>query len=120
MKLFKLFAAVAVLSMFFACGNAKEEKQDQKQDQKVEQKVDVNGLVNLGDYTIHVLDPIYPKPELNMKENIEYLRKENYRVWKELYEKTYGIPLEYTTLDKSKIELIKSNNFLDSALNCFI
>ncbi len=45
MKLFKLFAAVAVLSMFFACGNAKEEKQDQKQDQKVEQKVDVKSLV---------------------------------------------------------------------------
>lgn len=70
-----------------------------------EQKVDENGMVNYGDYTIHILDPIYPKPELNTKENIEYLRKENYRVWKELYEKTYGIPLEYTTIDKSKIEI---------------
>lgn len=68
-------------------------------------KVDENGLQNYGDYTIHVLNPIYPKPKLNAKENIEYLRKENYRVWKELYEKTYGIPLEYTTLDKSKIEI---------------
>lgn len=70
-----------------------------------EQKVDENGLQNYGDYTIHVLDPIYPKPELNTKENIDYLRKENYRVWKELYEKTYGIPLEYTTQHKSKIEI---------------
>ena len=70
-----------------------------------EQQVDENGLQNFGDYTIHVLDPIYPKPELNAKENVDYLRKENYRVWKELYEKTYGIPLEYTTLDKSKIEI---------------
>lgn len=70
-----------------------------------EQKVDENGLQNYGNYTIHVLDPIYPKPELNTKENIEYLRKENYRVYKDLYEKTYGIPLEYTTLDKSKIEI---------------
>ena len=70
-----------------------------------EQKVDENGLQNYGDYIIHVLDPIYPKAELNSKENIEYLRKENYRVWKELYEKTYDIPLEYTTLDKSKIEI---------------
>ena len=70
-----------------------------------EEKVDKNGLQNFGDYTIHVLDPIYPKPELNAKENIEYLRKENYRVCKDLYEKTYGIPLEYTTLDKSKIEI---------------
>jgi len=70
-----------------------------------EQKIDENGLQNFGDYTIHVLDPIYPKPELNAKENIEYLRKENYRVWKELYVKTYGIPLEYTTIDKTKIEI---------------
>ena len=67
--------------------------------------VDENGLKNYGDYTIHVLDPIYPKPELNVKENIDYLRQENYRVWKETYEKTYGIPLEYTTIDKSKIEI---------------
>lgn len=70
-----------------------------------EQKVDENGFQNFGDYTIHILDPIYPKPELNVKENIEYMRIENYRVWKELYEKTYGIPLEYTTIDKSKIEI---------------
>lgn len=70
-----------------------------------EQKVDENGMQNYGDYTIHVLDPIYPKAELDKKENIEYLRKENYRVWKEVYEKTYGIPLIYTTLDKSKIEI---------------
>ena len=69
-----------------------------------EQKVDENNCVNFGDYTIHVLDPIYPKPELNAKENIEYLRKENYRVWKELYEKTYEQTLEYTTVDKSKIK----------------
>ena len=68
-------------------------------------KVDNNGFQNFGDYTIHVLKPIYPKPELNAKENIEYLRKENYRVWKELYEKTYSIPLIYTTLDKSKIKI---------------
>ncbi len=68
-----------------------------------EQKVDEKGLMNLCDYTIHVLDPIYPKAELNAKENIEYLRQENYRVWKELYEKTYGEKLEYTTVDKSKI-----------------
>ena len=70
-----------------------------------EKIIDENGYQNFGDYTIHILDPIYPKPELNAKENIEYLRKENYRVWKEVYEKTYGIPLEYTTIDKSKIEI---------------
>lgn len=67
--------------------------------------VDKNGFQNFGDYTIHVLDPIYPKCELNLKENIEYLRKENFRVWKEIYEKTYKVPLKYTTIDKSKIKI---------------
>lgn len=70
-----------------------------------EQSVDENGLKNLGDYTIHVLDPIHPKPKLNAKENIEYLRKENFRVWQELYEKTYHTPLEYKTKDNSKIKI---------------
>ena len=69
------------------------------------EKVDKNGLQNFGDYTIHILNPINPKPELNLKENIDYLKKENFKAWKELYEKTYGTPLEYTTLDKSKIEI---------------
>lgn len=70
-----------------------------------ENTVDNNGLQNFGDYTIHVLDPIYPKPELSLKENIEYLKQENFKVWKNIYEKTYGIALEYTTLDKSKIKI---------------
>jgi len=70
-----------------------------------EQKIDKNGLANFGDYTIHILDPIYPKSEFNLKENVEYLKTENYRVWKELYENVYNIPLEYTTIDKSKIKI---------------
>ena len=69
------------------------------------QPVDKNGFQNFGDYTIHILDPIYPKAELTLKENIEYLRKENYLMWKNCYEKTYGIPLKYTTIDKSKIRI---------------
>lgn len=46
-------------------------------------------------YTIWFLPPIYPKQNLSLKENIEYLKNENYRVWKELYEKVYNTPLRY-------------------------
>ena len=70
-----------------------------------DEKIDKNGLQNYGDYTIHILDPIYPNPNLNVKENIDYLRKENFKVWKDLYEKVYVVPLEYSTLDKSKIKV---------------
>lgn len=70
-----------------------------------ETKIDENGFQNFGDYTIHVLDPIYPKPEFNTKENIDYMRNKNYNVWKNIYEKTYEIPLEYSTINKFKIEI---------------
>ena len=50
---------------------------------------------NIPAYTIWFLPAIYPKAELSEKENAEYLKDENYRVWKELYEKVYGIPLKY-------------------------
>ena len=46
-------------------------------------------------YTLHILPPIYPKEELTSTENATYLQKENYRVWKELYEKVYGVALSY-------------------------
>lgn len=46
-------------------------------------------------YTVWFLPPIFLKDELSEKENTEYLKDENYRVWKELYEKVYGIPLKY-------------------------
>lgn len=49
------------------------------------------------EYTVHISKAIYPKPELNLHENCEYLKEENYRIWKEIYETTYGIPLQYAT-----------------------
>ena len=48
------------------------------------------------EYTIHISKPIYPDASLNHSENVESMRRANYEVWKEIYEKTYGIPLEYT------------------------
>ncbi len=49
------------------------------------------------EYTIHIGEPIYPKSELSYKENMRYMAKENYRVWKEIYEKEYDMPLIYYT-----------------------
>lgn len=46
-------------------------------------------------YTLHFLPPIYKKPELTDKENEEYMKTENYRMWKEVYESEYGIKLDY-------------------------
>ena len=54
------------------------------------------------EYTIHVLNPIYPKDGLTKAENTRYLMEENARVWKEIYESTYGVPLSYTTVEKSE------------------
>lgn len=47
------------------------------------------------EYTLHFLPPIYPNKNLKFKENVEMLRLKNYEMWKDVYEKTYGIPLEY-------------------------
>ena len=49
------------------------------------------------EYTITVGKPIYPQESLSYKDNIEYLMAENFATWKEIYEKTYDMPLEYTT-----------------------
>jgi len=57
-------------------------------------RVGRNGL-DVPAYTVWICEPIYPKDELAPHENTEYLRAENFRVWKELYERVYGEPLRY-------------------------
>lgn len=47
------------------------------------------------EYTIHIAPPLYPDPKKSAVENVAYLRDENYRIWKEIYEESYGIPLSY-------------------------
>lgn len=46
-------------------------------------------------YTVHVLEPIYPNPELSRQENTDRMMKENYNAWVNVYEKVYGKKLEY-------------------------
>lgn len=47
------------------------------------------------EYTAHVSAPIYPDANKNRKENIQMMMKQNYSIWKNIYESTYGIPLTY-------------------------
>jgi 1-acyl-sn-glycerol-3-phosphate acyltransferase len=49
------------------------------------------------EYTIHICAPIYPDPAKSRSVNVNEMMQKNYDVWKDLYEKTYGIPLEYDT-----------------------
>ena len=47
------------------------------------------------EYTLHILEPIYPDPQKTDKENIQWMKDKNYEMWKNVYETTYGIPLTY-------------------------
>lgn len=49
------------------------------------------------EYTVHILPAIYPEGGRNIRERSEEMCKKNYAAWKEIYESTYGIKLEYTT-----------------------
>lgn len=48
------------------------------------------------EYTLHFLPAIYPDENKTVKENMEFLKDKNYAMWKEVYEKVYGIPLTYS------------------------
>lgn len=47
------------------------------------------------EYTVHIEKPIYADESKSKQENIKYMMEENYRIWKEIYEREYGIPLTY-------------------------
>ena len=53
------------------------------------------------EYTIHVCKPIYPNVNKDRAQNIANMRDANYEAWKQVYEKTYGIPLTYATVDSN-------------------
>ena len=50
------------------------------------------------EYTIHILEPIYPDPLKSKNENINMMMDKNYALWKDLYEKTYEKPLVYGSM----------------------
>lgn len=47
------------------------------------------------EYTIHVAEPIYPNPDKSKEANVREMMQKNFEVWKEIYEETYGVPLQY-------------------------
>lgn len=51
------------------------------------------------EYTIHIGAPIYPDATLPYGKRVEALMAENSRVWKDIYENEYHIPLSYTTAE---------------------
>ena len=57
-------------------------------------KIDSDGTF-VQAYTVWFLPPIYPPKDLSVKEKTDYMAEENYKVWKELYEKVYQTPLTY-------------------------
>ncbi len=46
-------------------------------------------------YTVHVLEPIYPDSFKNRRQNATEMREQNAKAWKDVYERVYGVDLEY-------------------------
>lgn len=55
------------------------------------------------EYTIHIGKPIYPDETLDHSENVSSLMAENARVWQQIYEDEYGIPLVYKTAQTANV-----------------
>ena len=51
-------------------------------------------------YTIHFGKALYPNHDLSLPERTSDLKNRNFEFCKEVYEKTYGIPLKYTCDEK--------------------
>ncbi len=49
------------------------------------------------EYTVHVGEPISPDLSLSYREGVADMKNRNYAMWKEIYEREYGMPLEYET-----------------------
>lgn len=49
------------------------------------------------EYTVHISPLIYPNTELSSKLALEDMKNKNFEYNKDIYEKTYGIKLEYNT-----------------------
>ena len=59
------------------------------------------------EYTVHISEPIYPDKNLPYRKQVDKLRSDNYEVWKEIYERVYQMPLEYTTIDMPDLDSLK-------------
>ena len=60
------------------------------------EKLDEEGFP-IQEYIVNIAEPLYPDENISQKENTEKMLNQNFKIWKEIYENFYGIPLEYTT-----------------------
>lgn len=49
------------------------------------------------EYTVHIMKPIYKDDALPLKEAVEKMKQQNFNMCKEIYEKTYGVKLTYSS-----------------------
>ena len=54
----------------------------------------------INEYHLHIGEPIYPDNSLSIRENTLVMKKKNFVYWKNVYEKFYNKPLEYTTKEE--------------------
>ncbi len=59
-----------------------------------------NGFA-LQEYTVHVLEPIYPDESLDMNLRVNDMMQKNYEAWVKVYEQVYGEKLVYSTKPQS-------------------
>ena len=52
------------------------------------------------EYTVHIMKPIYKDETLPLKDAVQKMKNQNFEMCKDVYEKTYGIPLTYSNKEK--------------------
>ena len=60
---------------------------------------DADGLP-VQEYTVHIMKPLYKDETIPFKEAVQKMKEQNFKMCKDVYEKTYGTPLTYTTKEK--------------------
>jgi len=58
-----------------------------------------NDGFNVQEMTLNFAPPIYPDENLSTQENTKMLKEKNFEAWKDIYERTYGEELTYTTIN---------------------
>ena len=63
------------------------------------EKIDNDGFP-VQKYNVHVMKPLYPDPNLSLKENVKIMTEKNYEMCKAKYEEVYQKPLVYGESDE--------------------
>ena len=54
-------------------------------------------------YTLYIMDPIYPDPSKDLRQNKDEMRKKDYEQKIQAYEQAYGKKLDYTFIPEEDI-----------------